>query len=576
MRTFGCLSLAVALAGLAAAAWAEELPEQFRLWGARARPHPYLADPGLADPVAVTAEASAAEKAQGFIFFTRPATVPIRADDVPAAAERTALVAAADCPGQYGPMVMAVLALRGGEFEVEVTDLASDAGSKIGAEHLEVRAVRYAKVPSSRGPEVAPILLERVPKKIVAAGRVQPFWIIYHVPAGAAPGIYRGRARLLVDGQERLAADLRIAVYGFTLAEPDVSLYMYYNCPPVVANQFRAQKDLADQRCHGMTEGTLEVPVTPAGDLVTASLRAWLDLYRRIGFSRPRVHVGLGNRVTCEWLDKPDRSIGMYGPWFRYYPFSEALDRRYVETVGAIRDEARQRGLELILSLADEAGSHPWTIEAAQHYADLLKAQAPDVARELTVGGGWAMGRPEHELWKGRINIWTTNRWLEDRLALVRAADPNAVLQVYNIAGDGSTGGGIQAARSFFGFFAWKAGVAGVAQWTYYHEGTPANNFTWPAEDLEQGHVPTVRWEMVREGAKDLRYIRTLEKRLEGKTGPAAEEARKFLAEIAEAIVLKTDRYDAVSGGRTAALPPGTHDLWRAKIAEFILRLGNP
>ena len=77
--------------------------------------------------------------------------------------------------------------------------------------------------------------------------------------------------------------------------------------------------------------------------------------------------------------------------------------------------------------------------------------------RELTVGGGWAMKRDEDQLWKGRINIWTTNRWLADKLRLVRKDDPNAVIQVYNMAGGGSGEGGTQAARLFYGFFNWKA-----------------------------------------------------------------------------------------------------------------------
>jgi hypothetical protein len=38
---------AVGVLGLAAGAWALEPPEQYRVWGARAKAHPYLADPGL-------------------------------------------------------------------------------------------------------------------------------------------------------------------------------------------------------------------------------------------------------------------------------------------------------------------------------------------------------------------------------------------------------------------------------------------------------------------------------------------------------------------------------------------------
>jgi hypothetical protein len=265
----------------------------------------------------------------------------------------------------------------------------------------------------------------------------------------------------------------------------------------------------------------------------------------------------------------------MWGPWFRYYPFTDALDRRYAQTVKMLRDEAHARGLDLVLAVADEAGSHPWTTEATQHYCALVKREAPDVIRELTVGGGWAMKRPEHDLWRGLINIWTTNRWLPEQLDLVRRGDPAAVIQVYNMGGDGSGPGGVESVRALYGFFLWKTGAAGAAQWTYHHGATPLNNYTWPSAEPGEGHVPTVRWEMVREGAKDRRYIATLEARLAGRTGPAADEARAFLDEIRGRIELATDQYDPIGGGRIKVQPPGTYDAWRGRLAELITRLGS-
>jgi hypothetical protein len=113
-----------------------------------------------------------------------------------------------------------------------------------------------------------------------------------------------------------------------------------------------------------------------------------LDLYKKVGFTRPDLHADLWNRITAEWLNSPDQSIKMWGPWFRYYPFSEKLDNRFVDTVKMLREESKSRGLELVLSVADEPGSHPWTTEATQHYNDLIKAKVPDVLRELTTGGG--------------------------------------------------------------------------------------------------------------------------------------------------------------------------------------------
>jgi hypothetical protein len=222
----------------------------------------------------------------------------------------------------------------------------------------------------------------------------------------------------------------------------------------------------------------------------------------------------------------------------------------------------------MILAVADEAGSHAWTIPATQHYLDLVKARVPDVTRELTVGGGWAMGKEECDLWRGRLDIWTTNRWLPERLARVRAEDPDARIQLYNMGGPGSGAGGLQSARALYGFFNWKAGADGVAQWVYHHQSTPQHNYTWPAEDGRP--VPTLRWEAVREGVKDRRYVATLENRLLDRTGPVAEEARAFLRELTGHIELRNVDWNPIDGGRVPSRPPGTYDAWRDRLADLI------
>ena len=563
----------VTVCALAAGPAPGAAPEQFQVWGGHAKAHTYLGDPGEDGAPAALPEATAEEKARGFLVISKPADFVIQPDFSPAAADRCAAIEARDCPGQYGPITFVVAALAPAEFSVSVTDLAGPGGRKIGVENFDVRAVRCVKVAAKGKAEVIPLLLEPAGKTAVGQGRLRQFWMTYHVPESAAAGTYEGRIRVLVGGAEKLALPLRLTVYPFALAEAGANLSMYYNNPTAAADLPLIEKQLRDQRCHGMNLAPLVLPVTRDGDLPREAVAPLLDAYKKVGFARPHLPIGLWNRITAEWLNTPDASIKMWGPWFRYYPFSERLDRRYVETVRMLRDEARARGLELVLSVADEAGSHPWTTDAAQHYNDLVKREVPDVLRELTVGGGWAMKRPEDELWKARINIWTTNRWLADKLPLVRAGDPKAVIQIYNMAGDGSAAGGIASVRAFFGFFLWRTGAAGAAQWTYYHNATPACNYTWPAADPSQGHVPTLRWEMAREGAKDRRYLATLEARLAGKTGPAADEAKKFLGDVAARIVLRTDQYDPIGGGRVPAEPPGTLDQWRGRIAGLIQRL---
>ena len=560
---------------LAASAGATERPEQFRVWGAVAKAQPYLGDPGLDSAGPMPAEASAAERALGFIVFSRGPATAIDGDFAPTPGDRCQELAARDCPGQYGPLTFGVLALQKGDFTAVVTDLTGPGGRTIGAENLDVRAVRYVKVTVKKETKIIPLLIESFSKKTVTAGRVQQFWITYYVPESAAPGAYRGTIRVRVNGAEKAAIPLTLEVYPFQLVEPDVDLFIYQGNWLREDNPAWSSQGLLDQRCHGMNTAGFAPPVTRDGELKLPQLTALLDTYRQVGFARRQIAAGLWNRITAEWLNTPDKSIGMYSAWFRYYPFSAALDDRYVAAARTIRGEAGKRGLKLTLSVADEPGSHPWTTAAAQHYNDLLKERLPDVERELTVGGGWAMNRPEDELWKGRINVWTTNRWLEDKLQLVRKNDPGARIAIYNMGGDGSGLGGIESVRAMYGFFGWKAGARGAGQWVYYHNATPECNYTWPAEDAAQGHVPTLRWEMVREGAKDRRYVATLEARLAGKQGSAVDEARAFLSTIAEQVVLRTDAYDPIGGGRIRVSPPGTYDQWRDRIAEFIRKIGN-
>jgi hypothetical protein len=567
--------LTIGAGALLHAARAAEPPDQFRVWGTTAKANPYLGDPGMDSPGTMTPEASDMEKSAGFVIFTKPPGTVISSDFVPAQADRVTRLTARDCPGQYGVITFGVFVLRESGITVTVKEITGPGGAEIGPENFDIRAVRYVKVADKKGPQVVPLLIEAPPKAAVPANRFRQFWITYFIPPGAAPGTYRGTNRVLAGGAEKAAIPLELEVHPFKLTEPDVDLYIYQG------NWFRQEdldwslKGLTDQRCHGMNLAGLTPPVTRAGDLQREPMLSLLELYKKAGFPRPHVHVGLWNRITSEWLNAPDPNIKMYGQWFRYYPFSDVLDKRYVETVRFIRDEAKKRGWRLVLAVADEAGSHPWTTEATQHYNDLIKRELPDVVRELTVGGGWAMKRPEDELWKGRINVWTTNRWLVDKLEIVRRDDPNARIGIYNMGGGGSRAGGIEAVRCLYGFFCWKARACGAAQWTYFHSATPEDNYTWPGEDGNSGHVPTPRWEMLREGAKDRRYLATLEQKLAGKTGKDADEARALLREIAEKVELRTFDYDPIVGGRVPVQPVGTYDLWRTKIADHIRRLSQ-
>jgi hypothetical protein len=565
---------AIVLAMTLTPARAGDVPEQYQVWGQRAKPDKYLRDAGLDTPGTAEVTATEEELRRGFIVFAPPAFSLLTPEDAPKPEDRCAALEAHDCRNQYGGITFSVWALHAGSFSVRVGALTGPEGQTIAAENFDARVVRCAKVSAGGKEFLAPVTLESVAQQPVAARRAQQFWITYHIPEHMPAGTYTGAGQVFVDGAAKVSLPLRLTVYPFDLVEPEVALYFYDQQPGGSAAVDRAYGHWVDQRCHGMNTGTLTPPVDyKLNDLKRDELGPLLDAYRKVGFARPEIHVGLWNRIIAEWLGTPDRKLKMTEPWFRYHAFSRQLDEKYLAAAQFIADQAQQRGLHVVLSVADEPGSHPWTIPAAQHYNRLLKDRLPGVGRELTCGGGWAMGQPEQQLWKGLIDVWATNRWLPDQLALVHQDDPAAKVHLYNMAGPGSGPGSVGAARNFFGFFAWKAHADGVAQWVYYFHGQPDQVYVRPPEVQDQGMVPTLRWEAVREGAKDRRYLATLEHLLADRKDPAAAEARRFLQGVSDKIELTNIDYDPATGGRLPALAPQEYQQWRDASARFIEEL---
>lgn len=537
-------------------------PLQFRVWGRHAAPHPYLKYVPAPVPANLPT-ANPADVRRGFIILGGG---PADADPAP---HRCLELDGADAPGGYGSLDFGVYALADLDVQFSASPLKASDGSIIGPENLDVREVQYV---SSRGSAV-PLLLEKPASSRVPAGGVQWFRVTYFIPPKAHGAIHIGK--LTVRGCRGSAAiPIRLRVYPFRLREPDCCLFIYYSNSTDAAGLQRVRSELADQRCHGMTAATLEVPVTPGGDLLLRPLDLLMRAVADAGFPSRQVFVGLYNRIIAEWLNTPDRGIGMYGPWFRYYPFSPELDDRYAAAVGRLKAAAQRHGLKLVLAVADEPGSHPWTTSATQHYSDLVRSRVPDVHLELDVGGGWAMGRDEETLWRGRADLWMTNRWLPQKLEAVRRTNPGVEIGIYNMAGGGSTPGEIVAPRFFYGFYAWKARAAAAAQWVYFHPSTPDENYTWPAREAGAAGVPTLRWEMVREGAKDLAYVRTLEALLANRSDAVARDARRFLAAIAGRISVRNVEA-AQAQARIVCEPARVYDEWRRSIADFIIRLSH-
>jgi len=190
----------IATALVLASAACAEAPEQFRVWGRRAAPHPYLGDPGPAPAGRPGLETTSAELQAGVVVYSRPAFDPPPAGFVPSAADRCRELEVTDCPGQYGPLSFGVCAVRDTGLSLTITGLRGPAGRTIGPEHFDIRAVRSIQVAVGDGLVVIPLLLESFDRADLPAGGSVSFRVTYHVPADAAPGAYDGAVRCMAGG----------------------------------------------------------------------------------------------------------------------------------------------------------------------------------------------------------------------------------------------------------------------------------------------------------------------------------------------------------------------------------------
>jgi hypothetical protein len=182
----------------------------------------------------------------------------------------------------------------------------------------------------------------------------------------------------------------------------------------------------------------------------------------------------------------------------------------------------------------------------------------------------------------GQLSPWvdflSTNRFTpEIARALLARSKPYGI---YNGAGDSPAG-----ARLFFGFYGWKTGAAGIAQWAYnfgskgiFQGGgmrSEDDGYVYYGPD---GPLPSIMWEAVREGIKDYRatdalwrMIQAAERLEKPAARAAANRARRALNDVLRQI--GWDVQAMTSGDRAAPPHPSSLRKWRLAVLREILAL---
>ncbi|MGA2617964.1 MAG: hypothetical protein ABSF26_10165 [Thermoguttaceae bacterium] len=561
-------------------------PAQFRAWGSHGPKEPAL-EAGwteVREPVRLFPESAvtAEERQRGFLITAPDPMTVVGPEAVPLACERVTALSLFGARGEYETASFVLHAIAPLEdVQIDVGELRSAQGQVIPADWVDVRFVRSVRVPVDQKAKTfrrEPFLLEKRKTVSAAKGAVVRVWLTLKIPEAAEADDYTGAIRVRVAGQA--SAEIKLVAKVLPLGLPPAPVEMAMFCPSPADSDELLMKELIDAREHGCNgiEPALSVVIkTRDRDFGADDVAATRAQCKRLMAAEKRVFGPRAFPVTFELGHEIAYFWDHQKAWFFFWPHSPKIDGDFLRAVDVVCEMAKEEGWPPLRAYAlDEAGAHNLLDEAVYYYG-LIKKHRPELATWTDIGGGMAMGIDEIGPLSASIDVFNTNRFTpEIAQTLVGRKKPYAV---YN--GCGPTPAG---ARFFFGFYGYKTGASQIAQWAYYSGNAlfQGNGFRQDDEGYvylaEDGPLPSVMWEAVREGIKDYRYLSLLARSIAAagaseRAGAteAAAEADRLLRGLLGRIGWGFQSLD--SSDRTAPPHPSTLRKWRWQVAAQILKL---
>jgi len=264
----------------------------------------------------------------------------------------------------------------------------------------------------------------------------------------------------------------------------------------------------------------------------------------------------------------------------KYSPeYNDAL-RQIFAAVEAHRE--KMSWPEIIYFIGDEPGSHAERLRLNLNCGQQIKAVKPTARISNFFNGEWN-GTKDWKLLKEISDINCTNFINENTLQESRELGYESVWG-YNGCYDHASD--TRGHRVFYGFHPWRCQLKGITQYKYrafyadvkYQGSVAYNPFCWGGAAYDytypsaEGPIPTPKWESVRQGIYDYRYLLTLQRLLDKNPNhPAAPAGKEALAEVMANFHLD---YQSPSRENYIQLySPETLDVYRWKIAQAILGL---
>jgi hypothetical protein len=529
------------------------------------------------------------EKLRGYLTFTRNYLEPVYPYTTPTRREVTDTLKTFASRGEYEPVTFCLYALWNlKQVSIEVSELRGPRLSTIAAVNIDVRSVRYWPRRVWKNPPVPqyrmePWFLEKRSRVDIPAHTTQRFWLTAYVPPDTPAGDYCGKIKITGEILEPATLDIKLEVLPITLVEPARRHGMYYHMfdksqpkPNTPYSNDYLYKEIMNMRAHGMNtmfpilypevkgtlhaDGTVSYDLTPIECFVETCLAAGMD-------------AGIWN-MTYDCL-----LAGHGGP----SSTSNNIRGFYHSFIG--------RGWPgPIISYGDESDAHGQT---AGIYNTLkqIKSHLPEAETYTSI-----VFDENSERFEPYVDIRAFSSFM-GQTAIERTRQADRKLWMYS----GPAEFDVRRNRFYRGLWGAATGLDGILDWVYFDVYDPDKLFNdlersagggpnhrgWvvPTDD---GPLPTMPWEAIREGIDDGKYYHTLQVAIDqaqqsGDTQKKAlaGEAQLFLDETMasvdttsvkpEEIPLGGDAYPLSRAGEKFAL--GYLDQLRYQVARYIVQL---
>lgn len=495
----------------------------------------------LHEPAGESPRATEAERARGFVLFSRDWMEDVYDSDRPRQGEQVESLRASAFAGEYEPLTFCVLPLKDlGKVTVTAADLNGPQGASIPAKVIDIRYVQYrlSRVTMEGSVyTIAPRLLPPSNSAEVPAGLTRRFWLTVKVPADTPPGRYRGMLKVVPERGGSTALPMELTVRKGTLDPVDIPVgpwghtidLPWYDEEVRQWNAAMAVQSLRKLRDYGFTSCS-GLPVVsyrgfrdgaPVLDFSVGD--AQMKRLKDLGFTMPVVSYCAFSGLNTYFKDEAQMKAAGFSD---YAAFLKAV-------FGAIEQHAEAAGwLPVYWNLGDEPIGDA-LLRSAENAEAYRKAfpQGPPWFTAASSFHGSDTADPHFRLSKA-LHVANWNLHDEASVNLLHKAGGNWAF--YNGGNRWTYGVYLYKAAKEFDLkfrLSWHWNV--VAGDPYYALDCREDDYAWCNSSPEGELIPSVAFERLREGLDDYRRMLTLARLAkERPSSPGARDATALLTEI--------------------------------------------